>query len=950
MLAVVTVFTAPAITSAADPLVPGQVEITEIVRSSGMITLHWRITGPGGAATDIKYRINGSAFAVGSTASPVNITLDENSNPLVNNTLYDVQLIGSNGNGDGVPSVEFTVAPGTGRVAAPRITAITPGDRLLKVDYAQDFNGFETIEYSTDNGTTWYGPIAITSTSNTFNITVLSSNSSQMLANGATYQIRLRGWDTNGYGTSGMSAAVAGTPSTIPSPPEVTSVEARANSIVVTAELGLTGGSAVNKIEYSTDNGTNWTNVVPIPATLSGKLNIPGSLFSFTITNESDTGTRISAGKSYTVVVRTWNVNGESRNSNATTVTGTPNSAPSQPEITSVEPRGNSIAVVAELGLAGSAAVNKIEYSTDNGSKWTNVLPLPASSAGRIGFTITNESGTTTRIAAGKTYTVVLRVSNIHGTSGNSNAVEAATVGANELSPAVIDSILARGTMLIVRGTLPTLQTGVSVLRVEYSTDDGATWRSTGQRTGSFNVSSLSSSAPVVAGAEYLVRIRMVTTSGTSPASSAYPVRAGSVPAPVTITSASVTVDGLRIVGAVGADNGAPLVRLEYSTDNGSSWFVAPFQVGGSGSTSPTTVATTSTTVATTSTTVASSSTTVASTVTTVAPSNTATPTTTVAPVVSRNFDFTVTAVSSNGRDPIAVGVRYIVRVRAVSSVGIGAPSAAKVASAARTASAPTIKEVLAETGSFSVDSVLGPTNGSSVTDVEYSTDDGATWASTGQTTGNFTITSPSNDPDSPLAGNRFYEIRVRVVTANGTGASSVPFTKKALSKTHKITFPQPQDRVIGDAPFLIAVSANSKLPVTVTSNTPAVCTSTNSMMGAARATITVLAPGTCTLVATRGPSGSFPAAAPVSRSFTVRTKPELGATSPLRVRDAAKLAGLTVGPKSAVSAASLTPEICGVAKRSIVAKATGTCKVAVTVKPAKGKAATKNITLDVVG
>lgn len=848
---VLGVLCAPTITSAADPLVPGQVEITEVVRSSGKITLKWRITGPGGAATDIKYRIENpdnttATVAVGSTATTVSITTDALGAPLTNDDVYTVSLIGTNADGDGIESDRFDVAPGSGRLAAPRITAVTPGDQFLKVEFARDEAGLDSIQYSTDNGTTWSDRYAVTATSASINVVALSSDSSQVLTNGTRYTIRLRGWDTNGgYGTTGFSASAIGIPSTVPSSPEVTSVDPRGNSIVVNAELGLTGGSPITRLEYSTDNGANWSVVLPMPAALLVAVAGP----------------------------------------------------PAQP--------------------------NKL-----------NTPGTPFS------FTITTESGTTNRIVAGKSYTIVMRAANLLGMSGDSNAAGADTIGANELSPAVIDSVLARGGMLIVRGTLPTLQTGVSVLRVEYSTDDGKTWRSTGQKSGSFTITSASASAStaIAAGGEYQVRTRIVTTAGTSPSSSAYPVRAGSVPAPPTITSASVSVDGLRILGTLGADNGAPVVRVEYSTDNGSSWAVAPIANAG-----------TTTTPVTTPTTVPSSSTTVPSSSTTVAPV-TSTTTPAASSSIPRNLDFTVTAVSANGRDPIALGVRYIVRLRAVSPVGIGAPSNAKVASATRTASAPTIKDVKTEIGSFLVESTLGPTNGAAVTDVEYSTDNGATWLSTGQITGNFTITSPSDDENSPLASNRFYEIRVRVVTANGVGAASIPVTKKAISKVHKITFPQPADKLVDAAPFAVDATTNSKLPVTITSSTPKVCTAVNSMVGAAKATVTVLSAGTCTLTATRGPSGTYPAAAPVTRSFTVRTRPELAAGSPISFKDAASLAGMTVGPKASITVTSTTPKICDVEKRAVVAKAAGTCKVRVSVKPAKGKAVTKPLALVVAG
>jgi hypothetical protein len=87
-----------------------------------------------------------------------------------------------------------------------------------------------------------------------------------------------------------------------------------------------------------------------------------------------------------------------------------------------------------------------------------------------------------------------------------------------------------------------------------------------------------------------------------------------------------------------------------------------------------------------------------------------------------------------------------------------------------------------------------------------------------------------------------------------------------------------------------------------------------------------------------------------VTRSFSVKTKPELAPGSPVNFRDAAALAGITVGAKATITVKSTTPEVCGVVKRAIVAKAAGACKVRITVKPAKGKVVTKPLTLTVAG
>lgn len=82
---------------------------------------------------------------------------------------------------------------------------------------------------------------------------------------------------------------------------------------------------------------------------------------------------------------------------------------------------------------------------------------------------------------------------------------------------------------------------------------------------------------------------------------------------------------------------------------------------------------------------------------------------------------------------------------------------------------APTLNSITPGNGSLAVSSTLGATGGSAITDVEYSTDDGATWASSGQVTGSFTITGVTNGTA--------YPIRVRAVNAIGPGAASGSIT-----------------------------------------------------------------------------------------------------------------------------------------------------------------------------
>lgn len=67
----------------------------------------------------------------------------------------------------------------------------------------------------------------------------------------------------------------------------------------------------------------------------------------------------------------------------------------------------------------------------------------------------------------------------------------------------------------------------------------------------------------------------------------------------------------------------------------------------------------------------------------------------------------------------------------------------------------------------------------------------------------------------------------------------------------------------LGDAPFSINATASSGLAVTFSSSTPSVCTVSSN-------TVTLLATGSCTLVANQGGNDQFNPATPVSQSFAV--------------------------------------------------------------------------------
>lgn len=79
--------------------------------------------------------------------------------------------------------------------------------------------------------------------------------------------------------------------------------------------------------------------------------------------------------------------------------------------------------------------------------------------------------------------------------------------------------------------------------------------------------------------------------------------------------------------------------------------------------------------------------------------------------------------------------------------------------------SAPTLNTLTPSNEQLTVNFTLGSDGGSPITDIEYSTDNGTTWTSSGQTTSPFTVTG--------LANGTTYQVAVRAKNAVGTSPSS---------------------------------------------------------------------------------------------------------------------------------------------------------------------------------
>ncbi len=147
-----------------------------------------------------------------------------------------------------------------------------------------------------------------------------------------------------------------------------------------------------------------------------------------------------------------------------------------------------------------------------------------------------------------------------------------------------------------------------------------------------------------------------------------------------------------------------------------------------------------------------------------------------------------------------------------------------------------------------------------------------------------------------------------------------------AGQQAQTITFTPPAASPIG-VPVPLTASASSRLPVSFSSGTPAVC----SVSGA---TVTTRTPGTCSITATQGGSTTY-AAARETRSLAVQAGRRAQRIS-FGIPPAARVGQPVVLTASAssglpVSFWSGTPAVCSVSGATVTTRTPGTCSIAAT-------------------
>jgi hypothetical protein len=217
-------------------------------------------------------------------------------------------------------------------------------------------------------------------------------------------------------------------------------------SVTFTAGTSTDGTSGIDYYQYSTDNGSSWTNYT------------------------SATDVTLSTAGTYTVSCRAYDKAGNYSTSTSYTVK-IDKTASSAPSVSFTSPSGyssgtwtaSSVSFSVSGGADAESSINHYEYSTDGGGTWS-----------------TGNSGT---ISTAGTYTLLARA--VNGAGTNSANSTAATVRIDKTAPAAptvsfmgpsgyTSGAWTNGTVSFEAAGGSDGESGVS--SYEYSTDGGSTW------------------------------------------------------------------------------------------------------------------------------------------------------------------------------------------------------------------------------------------------------------------------------------------------------------------------------------------------------------------------------------------------------------------------------------------------------------------------------------------
>lgn len=547
------------------PTAPGQPILTAGDRQ---ISVTWTApTSNGGRAiTDYvieRYPNTAGAAVWGVFADGVSASTTYINTGLTNGTAYYYRVSAVNPAGTGPVSTQSMWIRPVGPTVAPTSVVGTAGNTQVQLAWtAPATNGGTisdyTIQYSSNNGSTW----------TTFSDTVSATASVTVtgLTNGTAYLFRVAATNEAGPGAYSASSA-ARTPLGPPdAPTNVAGVAASAQVALTWTAPASNGGSAISDyvIRYATAAApTSWTTFVDTVST-----------------STSVTVTGLTNGTAYVFSVAAKNTVGTgsySTNSSSSTPFTVPN-APTSVSASSGARQSDAVTFTAPANNGGSAITGyAVRFSVVNSNVW--------STATLTGSTLT--SFRQTGLTPATSY--IFQVAAINAAGQGAWSANSASVVIQDFAaaPTGVTGVVGN-TQVALSWTAPTSNGGnaISNYDVQYSSNNGASWTifsHTASTATNLTVTGLTN------GVDYLFKVAAINGWGRANfATTAVTYNPFTLPgAPTTVAGAAGSSQAV-VTWTASAPNGRAITDyiIQFSSNNGSTW--ATFNDGTSSATSAT--------------------------------------------------------------------------------------------------------------------------------------------------------------------------------------------------------------------------------------------------------------------------------------------------------------------------------------------------------------------------
>ena len=601
------------------PGAPGGVSATP---DNKLVTLYWSAPTFDGGSPLLRYEVWNPASGAAGAWESAGLATSYSVSGLTNGVSYALRVRAVNVAGEGAASSDVTATP-LSVAGVPGLQTPTAGVSSVVLAWTapEDTGGSAVVRYEYQRRTTPVNLVDGTWDGATWvSMGLVERFTVTGLTNGVSYDFRIR--VVTGFGAGAATDAKSATPRSFPTAP---------------ALVGATGGERAVTVQWrppTSDGGLPVTKYQVRVGTaggfedLSGVTVVSGSgataVLQATVTQYN--GLTFTGGLTYVLRVRAVNAAGASATSGS--VSATPRDVPGAPVNVSVVNGDASATIAWGAGPGFGSATTRYEYTTDDGA---TVGVLSASVGGAppaLSATVSVSSGGAA-LVNGASYEMRVRaVTDMFGVD-KAGAWSSAVALKPRTTPAkptlaTPTNVLGLGGPAIGLSWTPGASLGSTVLKYQYTTDGGATWRdlSAGSvSTLADTVTVRSSGSALVYGVTYPVSVRAVTDAGNGAASDAMSAVAFTVPgAPVLVAVAgdgavelnvdvpdtggtAVTGFRYRVASVVSTEDGEAVVYGEWvvvasavmpatftvpDLMNGTSyWFVAEaFNPAGGGATS----------------------------------------------------------------------------------------------------------------------------------------------------------------------------------------------------------------------------------------------------------------------------------------------------------------------------------------------------------------------------